>query len=76
MLEVAQDIAKHFGLPTDKVVHVKDRAFNDRCAELAAFAVHGTPLSARRACMCCWPIVPSGQPAESCLRNPYMPRPC
>lgn len=30
VLEVAQDIAKHFGLAEDKVVFVKDRAFNDR----------------------------------------------
>lgn len=28
--DVALDIAKHFGLPADKIVHVKDRAFNDR----------------------------------------------
>lgn len=30
VLEVARDIAKHFNLPMDKVVNVKDRAFNDR----------------------------------------------
>ncbi|MEW5306394.1 MAG: hypothetical protein WDW38_007332 [Sanguina aurantia] len=30
VLEVAQDIAKHFGLAEGKVVFVKDRAFNDR----------------------------------------------
>ena len=28
--EVAQDIAKHFGLPEDKIIKVKDRAFNDK----------------------------------------------
>eukprot|EP00877_Chromochloris_zofingiensis_P000374 jgi/Chrzof1/10337/Cz04g38110.t1 len=28
--EVARDIAKAFNLPESKVVHVKDRAFNDR----------------------------------------------
>jgi UDP-glucose 4,6-dehydratase len=27
---VAHDIAAAFGLPKSKVVHVKDRAFNDR----------------------------------------------
>lgn len=30
MQEVARDIAKMFSLPEDKVVFVKDRAFNDR----------------------------------------------
>lgn len=30
VVDVAKDIAKHFGLPEDKVVNVKDRAFNDR----------------------------------------------
>jgi len=30
VLEVARDIASHFNLPTDKIVNVKDRAFNDR----------------------------------------------
>lgn len=28
--QVAADIAKHFNLPTAKIVNVKDRAFNDR----------------------------------------------
>jgi len=28
--EVAADIAKHFGLPEQKITHVRDRAFNDR----------------------------------------------
>lgn len=30
MVDVANDIARAFGLPTSKIVHVKDRAFNDR----------------------------------------------
>lgn len=30
VLDVARDIAAHFGMGTDRVVHVKDRAFNDR----------------------------------------------
>lgn len=30
VLDVAQDIAKHFNLPKEKIVHVRDRAFNDR----------------------------------------------
>lgn len=30
VLDVAKDIARHFGLPESKVVNVKDRAFNDR----------------------------------------------
>lgn len=28
--EVAADIARHFGLPAQKIEHVRDRAFNDR----------------------------------------------
>ena len=28
--EVAQDIAKYFGLPESKIIRVKDRAFNDK----------------------------------------------
>ncbi len=36
MLDVAYDIAKHFGLAEQKVKHVKDRAFNDRCATTLA----------------------------------------
>ena len=28
--EVAHDIAKHFGLPENKIVKVQDRAFNDK----------------------------------------------
>lgn len=36
--DVAGDIAKYFGLPEDKVVNVKDRAFNDRCVP---FPRHG-----------------------------------
>lgn len=30
VLDVAQDIAKVFKLPASKIVHVRDRAFNDR----------------------------------------------
>ena len=30
MLEVAHDIAAIFSLPESKIVHVRDRAFNDR----------------------------------------------
>jgi UDP-glucose 4,6-dehydratase len=30
VLDVAHDIAKVFGLPESQVVHVRDRAFNDR----------------------------------------------
>jgi UDP-glucose 4,6-dehydratase len=30
LLQVARDIARSFNLPESKVVHVKDRAFNDR----------------------------------------------
>ena len=37
VLDVARDIADHFKLPEDKIVHVRDRAFNDRyIATLAA----------------------------------------
>lgn len=28
--EVAADIASYFGLPKQKITHVRDRAFNDR----------------------------------------------
>ena len=32
-MDVAHDIAKHFDLPMERIVHVRDRAFNDqRCA--------------------------------------------
>lgn len=34
VLDVAQDIAKVFKLPSEKIVHVRDRAFNDRYARL------------------------------------------
>jgi len=34
VLDVAQDIAKVFKLPTEKIVHVRDRAFNDRLAQI------------------------------------------
>ena len=30
---VATDIAKFFKLPKEKIVHVRDRAFNDRSAD-------------------------------------------
>eukprot|EP00983_Pelagomonas_calceolata_P131171 1161749-Pelagomonas_calceolata.AAC.2 len=30
VLQVAQDIAKRFNMGVDKIVNVKDRAFNDR----------------------------------------------
>lgn len=39
VLEVAHGIAKAFNLPEWKVVHVKDRAFNDRCG-LVQSALH------------------------------------
>jgi hypothetical protein len=33
VMDVAHDIAQHFGLPQERIVHVRDRAFNDqRCA--------------------------------------------
>jgi hypothetical protein len=32
VLDVARDIAKIFDMPESKIVHVKDRAFNDQCA--------------------------------------------
>jgi dTDP-D-glucose 4,6-dehydratase len=32
VMDVAHDIAAVFKLPTSNIVHVKDRAFNDRCA--------------------------------------------
>lgn len=31
VLDVAHAIAAYFKMDKDKVVHVKDRAFNDRC---------------------------------------------
>ena len=34
MLDVARDIAKIFDMPESKIVHVKDRAFNDQCVLL------------------------------------------
>ena len=45
MLEVAHDIAAIFSLPESKIVHVRDRAFNDRryyiCDQkLAALGAH------------------------------------
>ena len=30
VLSVARDIGKYFNLPESKIIHVKDRAFNDR----------------------------------------------
>lgn len=30
VLDVASDIAEHFKLPKEKIIHVRDRAFNDR----------------------------------------------
>ena len=30
VLDVARDICKMFNLPESKIVHVRDRAFNDR----------------------------------------------
>lgn len=33
VLDVATDIARFFKLPKEKVVHVRDRAFNDRSAD-------------------------------------------
>jgi UDP-glucose 4,6-dehydratase len=30
VMDVANAIAKHFNLPTDNIVHVRDRAFNDQ----------------------------------------------
>jgi UDP-glucose 4,6-dehydratase len=30
VVDVAKDISKYFGVTTDKITHVKDRAFNDR----------------------------------------------
>ena len=30
VMDVANDIAQIFGLPTNKITHVRDRAFNDR----------------------------------------------
>lgn len=30
VMDVAQAIAKHFNLPNDRIVHVRDRAFNDQ----------------------------------------------
>lgn len=32
VLQVAQDIAKRFNMDTGRIVNVRDRAFNDRCA--------------------------------------------
>lgn len=32
VLDVASDIAEHFKLSKEKIVHVRDRAFNDRYA--------------------------------------------
>ena len=46
VLDVAQDIAKVFKLPQDKIVHVRDRAFNDRCALGLGHAV----LTCRQCC--------------------------
>ena len=45
VLEVAHDIAAIFSLPESKIVHVRDRAFNDRryyiCDQkLAALGAH------------------------------------
>ena len=30
VVDVARDICKLFGMPDSKIVHVRDRAFNDR----------------------------------------------
>lgn len=32
VLDVARAVASHFNIPEEKIVHVKDRAFNDRWA--------------------------------------------
>lgn len=41
VMDVARAIAKHFDLPADRIVHVRDRAFNDqRCAALACPSAH------------------------------------
>ena len=34
-MDVAHDIAQHFGLPQERIVHVRDRAFNDQRYALA-----------------------------------------
>lgn len=40
--EVAADIAQHFGLPKQKIVSVRDRAFNDRrCVQFLIFIRSG-----------------------------------
>lgn len=52
VLEVAQDIAKHFGLAEDKVVFVKDRAFNDRYVLILVCLVCFSALTTSRGLHC------------------------
>eukprot|EP00882_Tetradesmus_deserticola_P001046 GHRQ01001132.1.p1 GENE.GHRQ01001132.1~~GHRQ01001132.1.p1 ORF type:complete len:365 (+),score=185.19 GHRQ01001132.1:266-1360(+) len=47
VLDVARDIARAFKLPESKVVHVKDRAFNDRRYYIGNSKLHGLGWSER-----------------------------
>lgn len=48
VVDVARDICKLFNLPESKVVHVRDRAFNDRRWVLAVAAGAGAPAGQER----------------------------
>ena len=72
VLDVANDIAKIFNLPTSKITHVRDRAFNDRryyicdnklasLGEEHSPSAHIAPVG-----MVCVPYMPS------CLCTPWV----
>ena len=44
VMDVAHSIAKHFSLPMDNIVHVRDRAFNDQRWDTRSFRSPGHPL--------------------------------
>ena len=48
MLDVARDISKLFDMPESKIVHVKDRAFNDQCVAGPALDVASYSLMKAR----------------------------
>ena len=59
-MDVAHAIAKRFNLPEERIVHVRDRAFNDqRCActpHMALCNVHGSKMPECTALGCTCPV--------------------
>ena len=72
VMDVAHSIAKHFSLPMDNIVHVRDRAFNDQRwgPALLSHPSVASREAMQRSCAC-WVYKKSGGAHHDAMMYPW-----